>query len=428
MSESLGIYVHIPFCRSKCDYCDFYSLAGREYRMDAYQKALLAQIAESAPLAKNYQVNTVYIGGGTPTWYGEKRLLEILSLIKKKFRMARDAEVTVEANPDSAGEKLLRRLRRAGVNRLSLGMQSAQDGELAAVHRPHTFAQVEGAVQAARKAKLKNLSLDLIYGLPGQDRESWYDTVEKALSLEPEHLSCYGLTVEEGTPLWHRVERGEQLPDDDTQAELYLWTVKRLREAGYRQYEVSNFARPNYQSRHNLRYWMGGEYMGFGASAHSDFGGCRYAYVRDLEGYIRGVMDGEHLLAESDVIPPRERGSEYLMLRLRTTAGIEEWEYRRRFYMNFDPIEAKLAEYEQQGWAVKTRRRWRLTPDGFLLSNRLIGELLSLQESATLKNTLEKIRSNQLPQEAAEEAPERGDGEEAPAESAEGREEAAPAE
>lgn len=138
--------------------------------------------------------------------------------------------------------------------------------------------------------------------------------------------------------------------------------------------------------------------MGFGASAHSDFGGCRYAYVRDLEGFIRGVMDGDRLLAESDMIPPRERGSEYLMLRLRTTHGIEEWEYRREFYMNFDPIAAKLAEYEQRGWAQRTDRRWRLTPEGFLLSNRLIGEVLELQETATLSNTLEKIRSGQVPE------------------------------
>ena len=398
MGKTLGIYIHIPFCRSKCDYCDFYSLAGREDRMDDYQKALIAQITESAPLARGYSVNSVYIGGGTPTWYGEKRLCELLRLIGKKFKVAKDVEITMEANPDSVTEKGLRTLRRAGVNRVSLGMQSACDRELQDIHRPHTFQQVSAAVAAARKAKIKNLNLDLIFGLPGQTEDSWHESVEAALALSPEHLSCYGLTVEEGTPLAGRVARGERLPDDDMQASLYLWTVERLAKAGYEQYEISNFAKPGCQSRHNLKYWMGREYMGFGAAAHSDFGGCRYAYVRDLEGYIRGVLDGDRLLSESEMIPPRERGGEYLMLRLRTTLGIEEWEYRREFYMNFDPIAAKFSEYEQKGWAVRVGRRWRLTPEGFLLSNRLIGEILELQEAATLENTLEKIRSGQTPE------------------------------
>ena len=399
MEKTLGIYVHIPFCRSKCDYCDFYSLAGQEDRMDAYQKALLAHIGESAPLAGEYTVNSIYIGGGTPSWYGEKRVCELLRVLMKKFKVARDVEVTMEANPDSVTEKGLRALRRAGVNRISMGMQSGCDRELRDIHRPHTWEQVSAAVAAARKAKIKNVSLDLIYGLPGQSEESWRETVEKAIALDPEHLSCYGLTVEEGTPLAARVERGEELPDDDAQAAFYLWTVERLNTAGYGQYEISNFARAGFQSRHNLKYWMGQEYMGFGPAAHSDFGGCRYAYVRDLEGYIKGVLEGGELLSESDHIPPRERGGEYLMLRLRTTHGVEEWEYRREFYMNFDPIAAKLTEYEQRGWAEQNRRRWRFTPEGFLLSNRLIGELLELQETATLENTLEKIRTNQLPQE-----------------------------
>ena len=208
MGKTLGIYIHIPFCRSKCDYCDFYSLAGREDRMDDYQKALIAQITESVPLARGYLVNSVYIGGGTPTWYGEKRLCELLRLINKKFKMAKDVEITMEANPDSVTEKGLRAMRRAGVNRVSLGMQSACDRELQDIHRPHTFQQVSAAVAAARKAKIKNLNLDLIFGLPGQTEDSWHETVEAALALSPEHLSCYGLTVEEGTPLAGRVAAG----------------------------------------------------------------------------------------------------------------------------------------------------------------------------------------------------------------------------
>ena len=232
MAEKLGLYVHIPFCRSKCDYCDFYSLAGKEGRMDDYQKALLAHMKETAPLTRGWQVDTVYFGG-TPSFYGEKRLREVLKTVAKRFDLAKDAEITVECNPDSVDKKVFQALRRAGVNRISLGVQSAHDCELNCLHRPHTFQQAQRAVAAAREAKIKNISLDLIYGLPNQDMAGWRDTVEQVLELEPEHLSCYGLKVEPGTPLDDRVVRGEKLPDDDQQADMYLWTVERLAAAGY---------------------------------------------------------------------------------------------------------------------------------------------------------------------------------------------------
>lgn len=392
MSEKIGIYVHIPFCRSKCDYCDFYSLAGREERMDDYQKALLSHIKETAPFARGSQVDTVYFGGGTPSFYGEKRLSELLAALRRRYDVARDAEITVECNPDSVDRKMLTRLRRGGVNRISLGMQSACEEELKCLHRAHTVQQARDAVAAVRGAKIKNLSLDLIYGLPGQDMDSWKHTVEEVLALAPEHLSCYGLKVEEGTPLFGRVARGEALPDDDQQADCYLWTVERLESAGFRQYEISNFARSGYQSRHNLKYWMGKPYLAFGPGAHSDFGGRRYAFVKDLEAYITGVLSGGSVVTDSDLIPRRERGGEYLMLRMRTVRGIEEWEYRREHYMNFEPIEQKLLEFERQGWAVHQDKRWHLTPQGFLLSNQLIGALLEVQEKACLSEVMPKAK------------------------------------
>lgn len=388
MAQKLGIYIHIPFCKHKCDYCDFYSLAGAEEQTDRYQKALLAHIAETAPQAKGWEVDTVYFGGGTPLLLGTKALIQVLEFLKKRFKLARDAEITVEANPESVDFSTLRALRRAGFNRLSLGMQSACDSELKAVGRIHDFGQVEAAVQAARKAKWKNVSLDLIYGLPGQTGESWARTLDAAISLAPEHISGYGLKVEEGTPLAARVAGGEILPDDDTQADAYLTMVEKLAQAGYGQYEISNFAKEGFASRHNLKYWTLNPYLGFGPGAHSDFGDRRYAFLRDLEGYITAVESGGRLLSEENVIPRRERGSEYLMLRLRTTHGIEEWEYRREFFMDFDPIAALLADYERRGWAEQTERRWRLTPEGFLRSNVLIGQLLEAQERATLPVTL----------------------------------------
>ena len=393
MAEKLGVYIHIPFCRCKCDYCDFYSLPGQEARMDDYLKALVAHIKETAPLTKGWQVDPIDIGGGTPSIFGAKRLAALLNELRHRMDVTRDCEITCEANPDSADLKFLSAIRRAGVNRLSLGMQSACDGELAAVHRLHSFAQVGEAVVAARKAKLKNLSLDLIYGLPGQTQESWHQSLEAAISLRPEHLSCYGLKVEPGTPLDGRVARGEVLPDDDAQADMYLWMVDRLAQAGYAQYEISNFARPGFQSRHNLKYWMGKPYIGFGPGAHSDFGGRRYSFLMNLDQYIDRILNGGSVIDQSDLVPRRERGGEYLMLRLRITRGIEEWEYRREFSMNFDPLEQKLEEYEHQGWAARQDRRWHLTPKGFLVSNQLIGDLMSIQEAATLETTLPRLRA-----------------------------------
>lgn len=397
----LGIYIHIPFCRSKCDYCDFYSLSGREGDMDTYQKALLTHIRETAPLARHMEVDTIYFGGGTPSYYGAKRLKELLCVLKKQFRVLRDAEITLEANPDSVEFKTLHTLRRSGFNRLSLGVQSACDELLRCVHRPHTFQQARQAVSAARKAKFNNLSLDLIYGLPGQTDAGWQETLEQVLALAPDHLSCYGLKVEEGTPLHRRVSEGEILPDDDTQADMYLWTVDRLEQAGYPQYEISNFARSGMQSRHNLRYWLTRPYIGFGPGAHSDFGGRRYSFVRDLDQYITGLLHGGNIIDSSDLIPHRERGGEYLMLRLRTTRGIEEWEYRRNYFMNFDPIESRLLTYEQHGLAQREGTRWRLTAKGFLVSNQLIGELLDCQEYPHLKTLPPKLQQKMQQQEQA---------------------------
>ena len=371
----LGLYLHVPFCRSKCAYCDFYSLAGREDRMKAYTKALCAHLEETAPSAVHHQVDTIYFGGGTPSLLGHRHLLKILQTIQKKYDVAKDAEITLEANPESAQNwRELRKLRRGGFNRISLGVQSADDGILKDIGRIHTWAEVGTAVEAVRRAGIENLSLDLIYGLPGQTMENWQDTVEKALALRPEHLSCYGLKVEEGTPLWQRRDSVD-LPDDDTQADMYLWTVEALRERGYYQYEISNFAKEGRASRHNLKYWTLGEYAGFGCGAHSDFGEVRYAYGRDLEGYIQGVLKGDLRVSESEYLPLRERDTEYIMLSLRTTAGMDKYVFEHTYRRWMAPLEGVFAKYEALGCAERTEKGWRLTPKGFLLSNTIIADL-----------------------------------------------------
>ena len=378
--KTLGLYIHIPFCKQKCAYCDFYSLAGSESRMDDYTQALRAHLAETAAFAAGHTVDTVYFGGGTPSYLGEKRLAAILKTVLKKYRVAKDAEITLEANPDSAQDwKALRALRRAGFNRISLGMQSADAATLSAIGRIHTPEQVRQAVEAARKAKIENLSLDLIYGLPGQTAEGWQATLAAAAALAPEHLSCYGLKVEEGTPLHAR--RGEvSLPDDEDQAEMYLYTVEYLADMGYAQYEISNFAKPGRESRHNLKYWTLGEYAGFGPGAHSDFGGVRYAYEKDLEGYIRGVAGSGPLLSENDRIPDMDRDVEWLMLGLRTVRGLDPKDYERRFRRRFTCFLPFLEQCRAAGYAAESDGRWHLTPRGFLLSNQIIGQLLDIQQ------------------------------------------------
>ncbi len=372
----LGLYIHIPFCKSKCLYCDFYSLPQAEERMDAYGEALSRHLRELAPRCRGNLVDTVYFGGGTPSYFGAERLSALLKLIKRLFTLAPGAEITLEANPDSAQDwKALRKLRRSGFNRISLGLQSADDGELRAIGRIHTFEQGAAAVAAARRAKLKNLSLDLIYGLPGQSLASWKQTLEKAVALEPEHLSCYALTPEEGTPLWEKKD-ALSLPDDDAQADMYLHAVAYLQEHGYRQYEISNFAKPGFESRHNLKYWLLGEYLGVGPGAHSDMGGVRYAYIRDLDAFIQGVEQGGELLSENEPLSIQGRDMEYLMLGLRTVHGVSKEEFENRYRLPFAIVEKVLERFRDTGHAVLEEGRWRLTPEGFLISNRIIGAVL----------------------------------------------------
>ena len=312
----LGLYLHIPFCKAKCIYCDFYSLPHSEEKMDAYTAALQRDLIRWADQAKDHTVDTIYFGGGTPSYLGAERLCRLLETVFAHYRVDKNDEITTEANPDSAREVLaLRQLREAGFNRISLGMQSASDDELRLIGRVHTHKETVEAVRAARAAGFDNVSLDLIYGLPEQTMAHWRENLQAAIALEPEHLSCYGLKIEEGTPL-DRKKNTLRIPDDDEQAEEYLATVELLEKAGYAQYEISNFARPGRESRHNLKYWTMQEYLGFGPGAHSDFGGRRFAYARDLNAYIKG---GEHL-SESACPAEREREEERVMLALRTGA------------------------------------------------------------------------------------------------------------
>ncbi len=381
--KPLGIYIHVPFCRSKCQYCDFYSVTDRDDKIfDGYLDAICTHIKEAGALAPGYLVDTVYFGGGTPSFFGAEGLAVILSVIRKSFDVAGSAEITVEANPDSVSDKLLKRLRSEGFNRISLGVQCDNDEILKKIGRPHTFQQAVAAVQRIRKAGFRNLSLDLMYGLPGQSLEDWENTLKNVLSLKPEHISCYGLKVEEGTPLYEYQQYCD-LADDDTQADMYLSAVGILQSFGYRQYEISNFCKKGQVSRHNLKYWTGGEFLGFGPNASSDFAGRQFTIVRDLDAYVEGIRTSGQVLQEVHEVPNRERAGEYLMMRLRIASGVDPNEYEKMFLLPFAPLEKAMAKFRQQGWAQKTYDgRWHLTPTGFLVSNTIISDLLLIQEKS----------------------------------------------
>ncbi len=383
--KTLGIYIHIPFCRSKCQYCDFYSLGGSRDRklVDNYMQALAAHFKETGARATDYVVDTVYFGGGTPSFFGADNLRRIFAELLHRFRVDKDAEITFEANPDSVNAPLLRKLRAEGFNRMSLGVQNDHDEMLRKLGRPHNYEQARAAVQTARAAGFDNISVDLMYGLPSQTLSQWEQTLEHVLLLRPDHVSCYGLKVEENTPLYAYAEQAN-LPSDEEQARMYLKTVEILANEGFRQYEISNFSKPGYESRHNLKYWLGDEYLGFGPAAASDFAGKRFTAIADIETYIRGCLRQDvPILSECESIPDRERAGEYVMLRLRTTHGINADEYEKRYLMPFAPLQKVIDKLAEKDLFRQDGDRWVLTPKGFLVSNQIIVMLQQEQEKST---------------------------------------------
>lgn len=379
MDRMLGIYIHIPFCASKCAYCDFYSLAGHDKMMDKYQAALIKHIVEASEQMESYYIDTIYFGGGTPSFYGAKRICEILNVLKNNAKVLKTAEITVEMNPDSVTSADLRMLRAEGVNRVSLGVQSTKDDILRLIGRRHNFKQAEKAMKMCRSAGFGNINIDLIYGLPTQTKNDWADTLSKAIAMRPTHISCYGLKLEEGTPMYEKYKGSETLPSDDDQADMYLYMTDILARYGYSQYEISNFSRPHCESKHNLKYWNLDDYMGFGPGAHSCVGNVRYSYLRDMPKYIDAVNGGGSVIDEYELIDKLERAAEYIMLGMRTTRGISKEEYSRIYKSGFDKIEYLLDEYGKKGWVETEGDRWHFTSSGYLLSNILIGTLLEAQ-------------------------------------------------
>ena len=372
----LGLYVHIPFCIKKCGYCDFCSFPGSDgTKMIAYVDELCRRLVCRAPDCQGRQVDTLYFGGGTPTLLPLSCLEEILDTVRAQYTLTEDCEVTVECNPATADVAYLSALRRMGVNRLSIGLQSAHEEELRLLGRAHTVSDFEQVFADAREAGFDNVSADLMYGIPEQTVESLRESIEFLCALSPEHISAYGLKIEEGTSFWRHRDR-LSLPDEDTEYEMYLLLIQILKEHGYNQYEISNFARKGRESKHNLRYWQGKEYLGFGVAAHSYFGGERFGNSRDLSAFLRG----ENIVSERVAISPEEQDREFLMLRLRLTQGISLSEFAERFGKPLQQVYPPLADLIRAGYMQEQNGYLSFTPSGFFVSNTILAQLLSALE------------------------------------------------
>ena len=369
----LGLYFHIPFCKRRCGYCDFCSTSTYDNKMmDRYLDCLLLQLADYFPEKKgNTPIDTIYFGGGTPSIFGGKRIERLLKEVGKRASIAKQAEITVEVNPESCDKALCKQLKAAGVNRISMGVQSASDSELSNIGRLHNFEQAQGAVELVKKYVTDNISLDLIFGLPNQTMESWDSSLKAIMALEPAHISAYALKLEEGCPMYGQ---SLNLPDDDLQADMYLHGVKTLQQGGYVQYEISNFAKDGRISRHNSKYWDLSEYLGLGASAHSLYRGKRFGFTANLSDY----MAGENLIAENEdvCLPISARKGEYIMLMLRTAAGIDEEKYYKLFRQEFSTYANTLKKYMDTGHLLHDGSRYHLSPEGFLISNTIISDIL----------------------------------------------------
>ena len=382
--KRLGLYFHIPFCLSKCAYCDFFSFVpSNEELVVRYIDALIKHMEDYSRAAEDHIVDSVFIGGGTPTCIPTEELVRLIRAMKKNFNISHNAEFSIEANPATVDLKSLKKLRRAGVNRISIGLQTGDDNELKSLSRIHTRRQFEDSYRMAREAGFENINVDLMFGIPGQTMESLMRNLRYLMRLNPEHISLYNLKIEPGTPFdLHRREL--DLPDEDTEADMYLAAVRFLTEHGYPQYEISNFAKNGRRCRHNLKYWLSMEYLGFGPSAHSYFGDHRFAFVRDIDAYLNAIEIPNsriNLTSQCDEISPRERIGEYIMLHMRLTSGVCLSEFAREFGQDFDAVYGRrMKRYIDGGFAVRGRDSISLTPTGMFVSNYILSDILEFED------------------------------------------------
>ncbi len=368
-----GLYIHIPFCKSKCLYCDFNSYSGKTGLMAGYAQALAGEIRETAAGG----IKSVFIGGGTPTYLpleGWRLLADAL----QGLDLRQGAEFTVEANPGTFDEEKLRFLRELGVNRLSIGLQAVQDSHLRAIGRIHSYGEFLEGFRKARALGFCNINVDLMFGLPGQTLEDWKESLETIAALEPEHISCYSLIIEEGTEFWRLHEAGKlQLPEEETEREMYRHALEFLEGQGYRQYEISNFAKPGRECRHNLIYWELGEYYGCGAGAHSFVDGVRRSNPEAIEDYISFRSGGCRADGEVHRNTLEDSIEEFMFMGLRKTSGVELADFRERFGRDMLEVYGDtIRKFESRDLLRLKDGRLVLTRKGIELSNSVMCEFI----------------------------------------------------
>ena len=363
--EDIGVYIHIPFCRRKCPYCDFYSVGFSEEKADIYTEKL-CQVTDIFGERLKSRADTLYFGGGTPSIIGADRICRIVQKVRNAFQLAENAEITVEVNPEKQDIDF-DKMRCAGVNRLSIGLQSANDEELRLLGRLHNVSQAEQCIDKAKRAGFDNISLDLMIATPMQTRESLEKSIEFCAEREVQHISAYILKIEENTPYYKMRDRLD-ICDDDEQAEMYLYAVDKLKEYGYYQYEISNFCKKGFKSRHNLKYWHDKEYIGIGPSAHSFINGERFFFGRSFEDFYSMKIQSDGQGGSID---------EFIMLALRLSEGLRNDLFKLRFGMDIPEryiLNAK--RFEKMGLLYIDEAGVILTPQGFLVSNYIISEIL----------------------------------------------------
>ncbi|MGN0135242.1 radical SAM family heme chaperone HemW [Anaerotignum sp.] len=369
--DSIGLYIHIPFCRQKCLYCDFPSFAGKEGMMQAYVDALTAEIRNRGKEYHRRKVSSVFFGGGTPTVLEISMLKQLMQAIFASWDVAEDAEITTEANPGTLDPEMAGALRKMGFNRLSMGVQAWQNRLLKDLGRIHTIEEFLKNYQAVREAGFENVNVDLMFALPHQTMADWQETVKNITALQPEHISAYSLIIEEGTPFFDRYEKGLLEPaSEELDREMYHWAVDYLAENDYAQYEISNFAKKGRQSRHNRIYWQAEEYLGMGLGAHSYMEGKRFHNEYDLQAYIAAKGEVSLLKEEIEVITETDALAEFMFLGLRLTEGVSFERFRARFGKEvYEIYGAQVAELTEAGLLEEDAEGIRLTRRGMDVSN-----------------------------------------------------------
>ena len=372
-----GIYIHIPFCVHKCIYCDFLSAPADDDVKYAYTKALINEIRNTADGQVKDKITSIFFGGGTPSVLPDCCIADILMAVRDCFDISDGAEITMECNPGTVNESRLSEYRAAGVNRLSFGLQSADNNELKMLGRIHTFEQFAESFRLARNAGFNNINVDLMSAIPGQTEATLENTFDKVMALQPEHISVYSLILEDGTYLADNIDKFPPVPDEDEDRRMYHMTKERLYSAGYERYEISNYSRPGYECRHNLLYWNRGEYYGFGCSAAGFIGNERYSDIRDVKKYIELNGDIEKLHENIEILTAEDAMEEFMFLGLRKMAGVDVMDFQRRFGVPIENVYAKEIEHNiDKGLLIRQADMLKLTEYGIDICNTVMSDFI----------------------------------------------------